>query len=286
MSESSRQKNVLFIGDPPEPFHATFADSHRVPWSVVELSAKGENREAVKRRMALFISHPVASVPIVYESRAAAMAWVRERDWEDESPFERLTEREKVDRIDLLTARAFGHHRIINEDVAPGDQGVSPDPEQLAYEERIDQTFADHYRKLLRDKKRLDEAYDKLFRRALALGTPPLTLFDNAKPPNGAPIGVSQPIGNLQQHRADATWTARSCKWMGPSTLYEVTEPWSKSVAAQKRRLVLPRQPAFTTRNDLASIDPTDPNLKYPTGTGPEDFRNQPWNALAATSSW
>jgi hypothetical protein len=72
---------------------------------------------------------------------------------------------------------------------------------------------------------------------------------------------------------------------VGESTLYEVTEPSTKSVAAQGRRLVLPRQAFPKSRSDLAAIDANDPDLKYPPGKGPND-PFPPWKARAAKSAY
>jgi hypothetical protein len=140
----------------------------------------------------------------------------------------------------------------------------------------------DEYRDLLKEKARLDEQYDQLFRRALDYGLPPLTVDDDQQE-EGVRITVNDYIGNLQEHRGNPGWKARSCRWVGEATLYEVVNPRSCAPEDQGRRLCLPRQADPGFRDDLASIDTDD--LCYPPGP-PERWDESPWEARAAEASY
>jgi hypothetical protein len=80
MAKSSAKNHVVVVVRESGSSQAVVDDPRRVPWSVHEVSAKGERRRPVKWHVVI-LAPTFESHPVVFESREVAKAWVGGADW-------------------------------------------------------------------------------------------------------------------------------------------------------------------------------------------------------------
>jgi hypothetical protein len=106
-----------------------------------------------------------------------------------------------------------------------------------------------------------------------------LTLYDTARNNDPCPVGNGVPNWDLQRNKG-AAWVARAFTQAGQSTLYEISNYYRYTGAAQGRRLVL--SGTYTTLTDFSGYIPG--RLTLPGGTAAPP-QNTPFVIRAAETS-